>query len=110
MKPFEKFLSDASALRELLDVYLELRQHLQELNFSEDELDSPPVYTTKMMNLQERFQHRFNSLIRLINDYGFKVSKKEVQDYVMPLLQKINELTPLRDGNTKRDNSGDEDY
>jgi hypothetical protein len=110
MKPFEKFLSDASALRELLDVYLELRQHLQELGFSEDELDSPPVYTTKMMNLQERFQNRFNSLIRLINDYGFNVSKKEVQDYVMPLLQKINELTPLRDGNIERNDSGDEDY
>jgi hypothetical protein len=110
MKPFEKFLSDASALRELLDVYLELRQHLQELGFSEDELDSPPKYTTKMMNLQERFQNRFNSLIRLINDYGFNVSKKEVQDYVMPLLQKINELTPLRDGNIERNDSGDEDY
>lgn len=110
MKPFEKFLSDASALRELLDVYLELRQHLQELGFSEDELESPPKYTTKMMNLQERFQNRFNSLIRLINDYGFNVTKKEVQDYVMPLLQKINELTPLRDGNIERNDSGDEDY
>jgi hypothetical protein len=110
MKLFEKFLSDASALRELLDVYLELRQHLQELGFSEDELESPPKYTTKMMNLQEKFQNRFKSLFQLVKDYGFEVTKKEVQDYVMPLLQKINELTPLRDGNIKRDDSGDEDY
>jgi len=29
----------------------------------------------------------------------------------MPLLMKINELTPLKeDGNSKRDDSGDEDY
>jgi hypothetical protein len=28
----------------------------------------------------------------------------------MPLLEKINELTPLRDGNTERDNSRDKDY
>ena len=110
MKPFEKFLSDASILRELLDIYLELRQHLQELGFSESELDDPPTYTMKMMNLQDRFQNKFKSLIRQVNDYGFKVEKDEVTEYVMPLLQKINELTPLKDGNSKRDDSGDEDY
>lgn len=111
MKPFEKFLSTASILRELLDIYLELRQHLQELGFSESQLDNPPTYTTKMMNLQERFQNRFNKVIQLVHDYGFDATKKEVQDYVMPLLMKINELTPLKeDGNSKRDDSGDEDY
>lgn len=111
MKPFEKFLATASILRELLDIYLELRQHLQELGFSESQLDNPPTYTTKMMNLQERFQNRFNKVIQLVHDYGFDATKKEVQDYVMPLLMKINELTPLKeDGNTKRDDSGDEDY
>lgn len=110
MKPFEKFLSEASSLRELLDVYLELRQHLQELGFSESELDNPPTYTTKMMNLQEKFQNKFKALIQLVKDYGFEVTKEEVQNYVMPLLQKINELTPLKDGNNKRNDSGDEDY
>jgi len=111
MKPFEKFLATASILRELLDIYLELRQHLQELGFSESQLDNPPTYTTKMMNLQERFQNRFNKVIQLVHDYGFDATKKEVQDYVMPLLMKINELTPLKeDGNSKRDDSGDEDY
>ncbi len=111
MKPFEKFLATASILRELLNIYLELRQHLQELGFSESQLDNPPTYTTKMMNLQERFQNRFNKVIQLVHDYGFDATKKEVQDYVMPLLMKINELTPLKeDGNSKRDDSGDEDY
>lgn len=110
MKPFEKFLATASILRELLDVYLELRQHLQELGFSESQLDNPPTYTMKMMNLQERFQNRFMKVIQLVHDYGFDATKKEVQDYVMPLLQKINELTPLKDGNNERDDSGDEDY
>ena len=110
MKPFEKFLANASALRELLDVYLELRQHLQELGFSESELDNPPTYTTKMMILQERFQNRLNYLIQLVKDYGFEVTKDEVKDYVMPLLLNINELTPLKDGDSKRDDSGDEDY
>jgi hypothetical protein len=110
MKPFEKFLATASILRELLDIYLELRQHLQELGFSESQLDNPPTYTNKMMNLQERFQNRFNKVIQLVHDYGFDATKKEVQDYVMPLLMKINERTPLKDGDSKRDDSGNEDY
>jgi vacuolar-type H+-ATPase catalytic subunit A/Vma1 len=113
MKPFEKFLATASILRELLDIYLELRQHLQELGFSESDLESPPTYTMKMMNLQERFQNKLNKVIASVKDYGFDVTKKEVQDYVMPLLQKINELTPLKDWklyDSKRDDSGNEDY
>ncbi len=77
MKPFEKFLATASILRELLDIYLELRQHLQELGFSESQLDNPPTYTTKMMNLQERFQNRFNKVIQLVHDYGFDATKKK---------------------------------
>lgn len=110
MKPFEKFLATASIIRELLDIYLELRQHLQELGFSESELDNPPKYTTKMMNLQERFQNKFQRVFQLVKDFGFDATKEEVQNYVMPLLIKINELTPLKDGDTKRDDSGDEDY
>ena len=110
MKPFEKFLSTASSLRELLDVYLELRQHFQELGFSEKELERPPQYTNKMMQLQDRFQGKMNFLVRQVIDYGFQVDKSEIIDYVMPLLEKINELTPLRDGNIERDNSRNEDY
>jgi hypothetical protein len=110
MKPFEKYLTHSSILRDVLDTYLELRLHLQELGFSEDELDSPPKYTSKMMNLQERFNHELNNVIRFLRDYGFEVSRDEVADFIMPQLYKINELTPLRDGNTERRDSGDEDY
>jgi hypothetical protein len=110
MKPFEKYLTHSSTLRDVLDTYLELRLHLQELGFSEEELDRPPKYTSKMMNLQERFNHEFNNVIRFLRDYGFEVSKDEVADFIMPQLYKINELTPLRDGNTERRDSGDEDY
>jgi hypothetical protein len=110
MKPFETFLSTKSDVRELLDIYLELRQHLQELGFSESELNDPPTYTSKMMNLQEKFSHKFKSLFQLIKDYGFEVTNDEVKSYIMPLLLKINELTPLKsDGNIKRRNQRDED-
>jgi hypothetical protein len=38
------------------------------------------------------------------------VTKDEVSDFIMPQLLKINELIPLRDGDTEGRDSGDEDY
>ena len=57
MKLYEKFLEDSFTLRQLLDTYLELRQHFQELGFSEDQLEKPPHYTRKMMNLFHKFDN-----------------------------------------------------
>jgi hypothetical protein len=37
MKPFEKYLIHSSHLRDLLDIYLRLRQHLPERRDSGDE-------------------------------------------------------------------------
>lgn len=110
MKPFEKYLTYSSLLRDLLDIYLELRQHLQEMGFSEEELNDPPTYTFKMMSLQEKFNNEFNEVIRFLRNYGFDVTKDEVSNFIMPKLLKINELTPLRDGDTERRDSGDKDF
>lgn len=110
MKGFKIFLSQSSYLRELLDIYLELRQHFQELGFSESDLESPPIYSKKMMDLQVEFQRKLNVLHRTVGDYGFDVDKGEIINYLEPQLQKINELTPLKDGHSKRDDTGDENY
>lgn len=98
MKPYFELIQDSLALRNLLDVYLELRKHFQELGFSESDLDSPPTYTATMMNLHDRFTSRLNALHRMISDYGFEIERSELIDYLEPLLKNINELTPLKDG------------
>lgn len=110
MEPWKKLVEDSHALRQLLDIYLELRQHFKELGFKESDLDSPPTYTATMMNLHDKFSHKLNTLLQFIKDYGFDISKDELKGYVQPLLFKINELTPLGDGNNKGDDTGDEDY
>ena len=51
LKPYEYFINEYFILRKLLETYLELRQHFQELDFSENDLESPPTYTEKMMTL-----------------------------------------------------------
>ena len=48
MKPFEKYITHLTDLREFLDTYLGMRQYFQELNFSEKDMESPPRYTEKM--------------------------------------------------------------
>ena len=98
MKPYFELIQDSLALRNLLDVYIELRKHFQELGFSESDLDSPPTYTATMMNLHDRFTNRLNTLHRMINDYGFEIERSELIDYLEPLLKNINELIPLKDG------------
>jgi hypothetical protein len=111
MKPFEKFLSHSSLVRELLDNYLELRTHLQEEGFSQEELERVVRPTNKMMELRERFINNKNTLFKQIKDYGFEIHQGELTEYIQPLLNKIDEITPLKEnGDNERDNIGNDDY
>ena len=97
-------------MRELLDTYLELRLHLQEEGFSQEQLKRFMQPTIKMMTLREKFTNKKNALFRQIKDYGFDVTNDELNGYILPLLSKIDELTPLKNGNNERRNQGDEDF
>jgi len=110
MKPFEKFLEHSSFLRELLDNYLELRIHLQEEGYSQEELERVIRPTMTMMRLREEFISKKNALFKQIKDYGFEINQGELTAYIQPLLNKIDEITPLKDGDNKRRNQRDEDY
>jgi hypothetical protein len=110
MKPFEKFLESSVTMRELLDNYLELRLHLQEEGFSQEQLSRFMQPTIKMMTLREKFTNKKNALFRQIKDYGFDVNSDELNGYILPLLSKIDDITPLNNGNNERRNQGDEDF
>ena len=110
MKPFEKFLESSVTMRELLDTYLELRLHLQEEGFSQEQLKRFMQPTIKMMTLREKFTNKKNALFRQIKDYGFDVTNDELNEYILPLLSKIDDITPLNNGNNERRNQGDEDF
>jgi len=97
MKPYEKFLENSITLRQLLESYLELRQHFQELGFSEDQLEKPPKYTPNMMRLFHKFGDERDTLLSDVKSYGFDMNFNELSTYLTPLLEKINELTPLKE-------------
>jgi hypothetical protein len=111
MKPFEKFLIHSSLLRELLDNYLEMRTHLQEEGFTQEQLERVTRPTNKMMELRERFISKKNALFKQIKDYGFEIHQGELTEYIQPLLNKIDEITPLKEnGDNERDNIGNDNY
>jgi hypothetical protein len=110
MKPYEIYLNESFTLKKLLETYLELRQHFQELGFSEPQLEKPPTYTPTMMRLFHKFGDERDTLLNDVKSYGFDMSFDELTTYLTPLLSKINELTPLKEnGNNKRSNRWDED-
>lgn len=97
-------------MRELLDNYLELRTHLQEEGYSQEDLERVMQPTYKMMDLRAKFINKKNTLFNQIRDYGFDTTLKELDNHIQKLLTKIDEITPLRNGNNKRRNQGDEDF
>jgi hypothetical protein len=109
MKPFERYLYNLSGFREFLNTYLEMRRHFQELDFSEEDLERPPKYTQEMMLFHFKISNLQQGLLKQVNDFGFDVDDLEFYDFILPLMQKINKLTPLKDGNTERRDSGNED-
>ena len=110
MKPYENFLNESIGLKELVEIYLQLRQHFQELGFSEGDLESPPTYTPLMMTLFHKFGDRQKALFQQVKDYGLEIDEEEFNEYLKPILSKIDEITPLSHGNYERGNQGDEDY
>jgi hypothetical protein len=107
----DKFLENNVNLRGMLDTYLELRLHLQEKGYSEEALEQVAYPTNKMIELRERFVSKKNSLFKQIKDYGFKINHGELSEYIQPLLNKIDEITPLKEnGDNERDNIGNDDY
>jgi hypothetical protein len=100
MKPFEKFLNNSVGLQRLIEVYVELRKYFQELGWSESDLEKPPHYDNQMMKLYHAFGNERNTLFQQVKDLGFDIDSDEYVKFLEPILQKINDITPLSDGNS----------
>jgi hypothetical protein len=110
MRPFEKFLDSSVGLQRIIETYLKLRQYFQSEGWSEMDLEKPPYYSAELMSLHQKFGGEIRDLLQQMKDLGFEVDTEDFNEYLKPLLQNINELTPLSDGNHKRRNQRDEDY
>ena len=99
MKPFENFLNSSVGLQRLSQIYLELRQYFQSQGWSEKDLEKPKYYENRLMKLYHNFGDEQKALFQQVKDLGFEVDWNDYVNFLQPILQKINDITPLRDGN-----------
>lgn len=109
MKSWEKFLEKTRLHEDVLRSYTKLRKLFQKYEWSEKDLESPPFYSGEMMKLRDDLNNARLNLIRKLMDFGFKVDSESFAIYLREYMSKINELTPLKDGDNKRRNQRDED-
>jgi nitrate reductase assembly molybdenum cofactor insertion protein NarJ len=110
MKPFENFLDSSVGLQRIIEIYVKMRQYFQSEGWSERDLEKPPYYSPQLMSLHQNFGNELKDLLQQVKDYGLEIDREEFNEYLKPILSKIDEITPLSHGNHKRRNQGDEDY
>jgi hypothetical protein len=109
MKMWKKYIEKTNSIEPLLKTYLELRRLFQSYDWSESDLEKPPFYSKEMMQLRDGIGDGILKIKQELDDLGLDFREQEFHDYIRPFLTKINELTPLKYGNNKRRNQGDED-
>lgn len=110
MKTFEKFLEGSVGLQRLTNDYLKLRQYFQSQGWSEKDVEKIPYLTADLIRLVDNVRYEQKYLFKQLIDFGFEdVTEQEYHNYIQKILQKINDITPLNDGDYERGNQGDED-
>lgn len=109
MKPWEKFIEKNELGIGPAKAYTKLRKLFQKYDWSESDLAKPPFYSGEMMMLRDELTRQILQIEKSLVNYGFDYEDKELSDYFKNLFSKIDELTPLKNGNNKGRNQGDED-
>jgi hypothetical protein len=109
MKMWQKYIEKTDAIKPILEVYLKLRRWFQLNEWTQSDLENPPYYGTEMMELKGEFRYNMVKIFQNISDLGLDITQQEFNNYLHPFITKIDELTPLKNGNNKRRNKRDED-
>lgn len=95
MRAFEKYIEQLNADEKLLNIYRRLRKEFQKEGWSEKDLEKPPYYTRKIMELFDEFGVENKRLEMEINSYFGRIDLSDYLDYIQTKLKKINDETPL---------------
>jgi hypothetical protein len=109
MKPWEKFIEKNELGVGPAKAYTKLRKLFQKYDWSESDLAKPPFYSGEMMLLKDELTKQIMDIEITLVTYGFEYEDKKLTDYFRNIFSKIDELTPLKDGNNKRRNKRDKD-
>jgi hypothetical protein len=95
MKAWIKYINQLEADKKLLDIYRKLREEFQKEGWSEKDLERPPYYTKRIMQLYEAFGVERRNLGMEINSYFGDIELSEYMDYIENKMREINDETPL---------------
>lgn len=99
MKGWQQYIDSHYVTTEILEKYLEMRLLLKELGYTEESLKKVSSGPTNLWLLREQLVEKVQELKKQIEYFGFEITLDEMTSYLMPKFNKINELTPLNDGN-----------
>lgn len=104
---WQKYVEKTNAIEPILKSYLKMRRLFQSYDWSDSDLAKPPFYSREMMILRDEILNKITRVGRDLSLLGFE--DINLSDYLAPFFSKIDELTPLKNGNTERTDTRDED-
>lgn len=104
MKLWEKLAEQKITFRHLLDKYLEIRMYFKELGYTNEDLKKIGSAPPKLWRLRGQLDQLQDTLFAEIVYYGFDVNWDEFAEFLKPKYDNIDKITPLNNGNTKRNN------
>ena len=108
-KAYQKYVEKLNADKELLDTYRKLRYAFNREGWTEEDLERPPYYPTDIMGNFQKFSGLRDKLYHELKTYFDIIDHNEFSDYIGDRLKLIDIKTPLKNGDTKRNNSRNED-
>lgn len=107
---WKKYLQVIDELSELKSIYRKLRLAFRREGWTEEDLVRPPYYPQDIMRNFQDFSSEQTRVFHLLKDYFDIKDFNEYTDYLKEILHTIDLEIPLENGNSKRDNTRDEDY
>jgi hypothetical protein len=104
-----KYIDTLGVDNELAQTYYNLRKAFQREGWTEEDLVRPPYYPTDIMRNFQKFSGLRDKLYHELKSFFDIIDHNEFSDYIGDRLKLIDIEIPLKNGNTKRNNSRNED-
>ena len=98
MRPFEKYIKQLGADKELQSIYSKLRHCFKREGWSEEDLVKPPYYPQDIMRYYQEFSGEHSRLFNEVRMY-FDIDHNEFIDYLKKEMKQIDDETPLNVSN-----------
>lgn len=96
MELWQKYIIKSGRLSEIINTYVKLREHLQELGYTEAELRKPNYYTRDMFVLRDKINYIMIKIQKELDLYGLEIEQKDFHEFIQNKLSKVDLEYPLK--------------